>query len=448
MVKKCSTFARDSVDLERFASWPNRWENVGPRVQTRGSTDVRGRAEVLRGSNLLRLADYNQAVVLDLIRRAPGRSRADVQRTSGLSSQAISNITRRLIEGGMVQESAPLDAARGRPSIPLSVKADGAFAMGVHLDPARLTLLLIDLAGEVRERLQLRMPHDLNPRDVISLIALSTGRLISAAGADRHRVLGLGVAVPGPLDVVSGVMLDPPQLPRWHDVRLRADLHDFTGMPVLLDKDVTASATAELRTSASSDFLLLYLGSGVGASVVTAGQVLRGVSNNIGEIGDILVDPSAEDLGWGGRRGGLAAACVPEALVIQAAQAGVIPLPDLTDYLALDDACTTLSELAAGGNPTACFILERAARRVAVGIGVLVNFLDVPRVVLGGPMWNRLSAAFLPVVEDAVRDELVVSRDSLEVVGSALSEQIAAQGAAELVMDHFLAPHASVLLME
>ena len=403
---------------------------------------------MLRGSNLLRLADYNQAVVLDLIRRGPGRSRADVQRTSGLSSQTISNIARRLIEGGMVEESAPLDAARGRPSIPLSVKADGAFAVGVHLDPARLTLLLLDLAGEVRERLQLRIPRDLSPRDVISLIALNTGRLISAAGADRQRVLGLGIAVPGPLDVVSGVMLNPPQLPRWHDVRLRADLHDFTGMPVLLDKDVTAAATAELRTSASSDFLFLYLGSGVGASVVTAGQVLRGVSNNIGEVGDILVDPSAEDLGWGGRRGGLAAACVPEALVIQAAQAGLMPLPDLTDYSAIDDACTLLSELAASGDPKASDLLRRAAHRVAVGIGVLVNFLDVSRVIVGGPIWDRLSEAFLPVLEPAVRNELIVPRKSLTVAGSVVSEQVAALGAAELVMDHFLAPRASVLVMD
>lgn len=403
---------------------------------------------MLRGSNLLRLADYNQAVVLDLIRRGPGSSRADLQRTSGLSSQTISNIARRLIEAGMVCESAPSDVARGRPSIPLSVQGDGAFAVGVHVDPARLTLLLLDLGGGVRDRLQLRTPRDADPDELTSLIALSAGRLIRTCGVDRDRVLGMGVAVPGPLDVLTGVVLNPPQLPKWHDVRLRADLHDTTGMPVLLDKDVTASATAELRSSSSSDFLFVYLGSGVGASVVTQGRVLRGVTNNIGEIGDILVDPGAEDLGWGGRRGGLAAACVPEALVIQAVQAGLMTMPDLTDYLAIDDACTTLAGLAAAGDATALSILHRAARRLAVGIGVLVNFLDVPRVVLGGPTWNRLSTAFLPVIEQAVHHELTVPRPAFTVVGSALSEQVAAQGAAELVMDHFLAPSASALVMD
>jgi predicted NBD/HSP70 family sugar kinase len=283
---------------------------------------------------------------------------------------------------------------------------------------------------------------------VTALIAVTIGRLIREAGVDRDRVLGVGIAAPGPLDVRTGVVLDPPQLPKWRDVRLRADLHDATGLPVLLDKDVTASATAELRNSSGSDFLFLYLGSGVGAAVVTGGQVLRGASNNIGEIGDILVDPSAEELGWSGRRGGLAAACVPEALVIQAAQAGLLPLPDLSDYLAIDDACTTLSELAASGDAAASTILDRAARRVAVGIGVLVNFIDVPRVVMGGPTWDRLSAAFLPVLTDAVRSELVFSRDDFVVEGSTSGEQIAAEGAAELVLDHFLAPRAGALVLD
>src|SRR3546814_12552371 len=97
-------------------------------------------------------------------------------------------------------------------------------------------------------------------------------------------------------------------------------------------------------------------------------------------------------------------------------------LPDRTDHLALDDACTRLSELAAGGDPTAAGILERAARRVAVGLGVLVNFLDVSRVIVGGPLWDRLTASFLPVLEAAVRRELVVSRGALTVVGSVVGD--------------------------
>ncbi|MET9194395.1 ROK family transcriptional regulator [Streptomyces olivaceus] len=401
-----------------------------------------------RGSNQLRLADYNQAVVLELVRRSRGVSRADLQRESGLSSQTISNITRRLIDEQLIRESTPGGSARGRPSIPLVTDPDGAYSVGVHIDPARLTVVLLDLAGEVRLGRQEHTPQVTDPSKVTAFIADTVHGLITEAGVDRARVLGLGIAAPGPLDADAGVLLDPPQLPNWRDVRLGADLREATGLPVLLGKDVTAAATAELRASqeTSNTFVFLYLGSGVGASVVLDNQVVRGATNNIGEVGDLLVDSDAEQLEWSGRRGGLAAACVPEALVLQAARVGLMPLPDLNDYVAVDDACSALCARAAEGDAVAARLLRRAAHRVAVGLGVLVNLLDVPRVVIGGPLWARLSPAFLPVMGDLVARELVAAR-GVEVQGSAVGDRVAAQGAAELVLDHFLAPRASALMV-
>lgn len=379
-----------------------------------------------RGSNQLRLADYNQAVVLELVRRSRGVSRADLQRESGLSSQTISNITRRLIDEQLIRESTPGGSARGRPSIPLVTDPDGAYSVGVHIDPARLTVVLLDLAGEVRLGRQEHTPQVTDPSEVTAFIADTVHGLITEAG----------------------VLLDPPQLPNWRDVRLGADLREATGLPVLLGKDVTAAATAELRASqeTSNTFVFLYLGSGVGASVVLDNQVVRGTTNNIGEVGDLLVDSDAEQLEWSGRRGGLAAACVPEALVLQAARVGLMPLPNLDDYVAVDDACSALCARAAEGDAVAARLLRRAAHRVAVGLGVLVNLLDVPRVVIGGPLWDRLSPAFLPVMGDLVARELVAAR-GVEVQGSAVGDRVAAQGAAELVLDQFLAPRASALMV-
>lgn len=403
-----------------------------------------------RGTNLLRLADFNQAVVLDAVRRAPaGLSRSELGPLSGLTPQTISNIARRLIEKELVQEGEPIQAARGKPRIPLIIDGDGGYALGVHVDPARLTVVLLDLAGEIKGYTQLRTPKARFPKRVIDVIASTAANLVRGADVDPARVLGLGVAAPGPIDVTAGVVLDPPQLPNWRNVRLRADLHASTGLPVLLDKDVTAAATAELRASPSSshNFVFLYLGSGVGAGVVLGDEVVRGATNNIGEVGDILVDPDADDLGWG-RRGSLATACIPEALVTQAAGEGLLSAPRYEDYGAVDDAFTALCELAYAGNQTASGLIDRSARRVATGLAVIVNLLDVDRVVLGGPMWSRISARYLALLPDLLAAELIAARRPIPVEGSAVGEHVAAQGAAGLVLDHFLAPRPSVLLME
>ncbi len=403
-----------------------------------------------RGSNLLRLGDFNQAVVLDVVRRSTGISRAELGRRSGLSPQTVSNIARRLLDEELIREGEPSEATKGRPSIPLTVEGGGAFAVGVLIDPTRLSIVLVDLAGEIRGETRVPTPPASRPREVVNLIAEVVLQLVRDSGVAHDRVLGIGIAAPGPIDVEAGIVVDPPQLPNWRDVELRSELHAATGLPVLLDKDVTAAATAELRAQAETvdSFLFLYLGSGVGAGIALGSNVLRGVSNNIGEIGDMLVDDEAEDLGWPGVRGGLAAACVPEALVLQAQQAYILPTVPLLDYAVIDSALTDLCELAASGHEGARSLLARAARRVAVGLGTIVNLLDLDTVILGGPVWPRLAPFFLEPLPALIAETLVATRRSVRVMGSAFGERIAAQGAAELVLDRFLGPNPAVLVMD
>ena len=416
-----------------------------------------------RGSNLVRLGDFNQTVVLDVVRRHPhGVSRAELGQLTGLTPQTVSNIARRLLDAGLLREGSPTpptDGRRGKPRTPLFVEAGGGYALGVHVDPARLTFVLVDLAGEVLVFSRLPTPNPRGgrfPARVITLIATTVAGLVQRAGIDPGRVLGLGVAAPGPIDVEGGVLIDPPQLAGWSNVRLRTDLREATGLPVLLDKDVTAAATAELRAADTtpSNFVFLYLGSGVGAGIVLGDEVQRGATNNIGEIGELLVDPDpdAQPLGWG-RPGSLATYCIPQAMVERADRAGVLRAPAHGDFVAQDAAFSTLCELAYAGDPAAAQVIDRSATAVATGLASLVNLLDVDRVVLGGPLWSRLSSRYLALLPRLITRDLivpgpVVGRRPLVVDGSAVGEDVAAQGAAALVLDHFLAPKPSTLLME
>jgi len=234
----------------------------------------------------------------------------------------------------------------------------------------------------------------------------------------------------------------------WHNVNLRTELHAATGLHVLMDKDVTAAAAAELWATPGDgrNFVFCYLGSGIGIGVVMNDEVLRGATNNIGEVGEILVDPNAEDLGFG-VPGSLAQTCLPQALVIRGAAAGLIPQPDCLDFGAVDQAFSLLCALAADGDDRAGELIDRAAQRLGVGLAVMVNLLDVERVVLGGPIWSRISERFLAVAPAAINARLVAA-PGVQVAGSAVGEHVAAQGAAVLVLDHFLSPRPSALLME
>jgi hypothetical protein len=95
-----------------------------------------------RGTNLPRLADFNQAVILDAVRHAPdGLSRVELAGLTGLSAQAVSNITRRLLDRELIAEAGTLvPAGRGKPRTLLRLHPTGHYAIGVHVDPTVTTL--------------------------------------------------------------------------------------------------------------------------------------------------------------------------------------------------------------------------------------------------------------------------------------------------------------------
>jgi len=407
---------------------------------------------VARGSNLSRLGDFNQVVVLDAIRRSTeGISRVELVGETRLTAQTVSNIVRRLLDEELVLEGGRVrPTSRGKPRTLLRVNSSARFAVGVHVDPASITYVLIDIEGSVRSYARRRTQDTGRPDQVVAGIAAEVQRMIDGAGVDPSLVLGLGVAAPGPVDVVEGALINPPQLQGWERVRVRADLHRATGLHVLLDKDVTAAATGErwARGGSRHHFVFCYLGSGVGAGIVMDDLVLRGASNNIGEIGNIVVDCDGEDVGIG-LPGTLAGTCLPQALVARGQRRGLLDAcVSQNDFVAVDDAFTLLCERAYAGDPGCLGLLDLASYALASGLAVLVNALDVDRVVLGGPIWSRISSHVLNTLPAMIQPQLVAARQPLAVEGSAVGEHVAAQGAAALVLDHFLSPRASVLMMD
>jgi predicted NBD/HSP70 family sugar kinase len=406
-----------------------------------------------RGSNLTRLGGFNQIVLFDAIRRARGGiSRVELVTETGLTAQTVSNIVRRLLAAELVVEIGRVQTAvRGKPRTLLQVQPSAQLAVGVHVDPATLTFVLIDVKGEVRQYARRRTPQARRPEEVVAVIAEQVQRLVAGAGIESSAILGLGVAAPGPLDVDEGVLLGPPQLAGWDKVRLRADLHRATGLHVLVDKDVTAAATAErwAQHGARHHFVFCYLGSGVGAGIVMDDVVLRGASNNIGEIGRILVNSDTEDLGVGIRPGSMAVGCEPRSMVVRARRRGLITSDVvLDDYVGVDEAFTELCERAYAGDEACLQLLDEAAAALAEGAAVLVNALDVDRVVFGGPIWSRISSRMLAVLPELIQPKLVAARSPLIIEGSGVGEHVAAQGAAALVLDHYLSPRPSALLMD
>ena len=125
-----------------------------------------------RGTNLFAVGGFNQAVILDLIRRAPsGLSRVEIASATGLSAQTVSNVSRRLLDGGIVLEAGKVGGGPGKPRTLLQLVPTGLYAIGVHLDPTVITYVLLDLAGEVVADHRTPAPTGIGPAAAVDAMA-------------------------------------------------------------------------------------------------------------------------------------------------------------------------------------------------------------------------------------------------------------------------------------
>jgi predicted NBD/HSP70 family sugar kinase len=406
-----------------------------------------------RGTNLPRMGDFNLTVILDAIRRATGGlSRVELAQIVGLSPQTISNISRRLLDQNLIVEAGKEGSGPGKPRTILRLNPAGMYAVGVHLDPAVATFVVLDLVGAVVLHSSVKTPDSSRPEAVITAIAAEIEKLIEASGVDRTKIAGLGVAAPGPIDHDNGTVVEPPLMDGWDSVPLRDALAEATGLSVLMDKDVTSAAVAETwagGASGAGSFVFMYMGTGIGCGIVLNDEVVRGTSGNAGEIGHIIVDPDGAPCDCG-LRGCVKSTCIPQVLVAQAQAAGILDEPGTaTSNAAVQERFAMLCEAADAGNSEAAAIIDKSAELVARAASAVANTLDVDRVVFGGPFWPLLSARYLAKVPGLIQQNSDAGNiHAVEVVGTGVGEDVGAVGAACLVLEHTLAPRAQRLLLE
>lgn len=398
------------------------------------------------------MGDFNLTVILDAIRRTSGGlSRVELAQIVGLSPQTISNISRRLLDQNLIVEAGKEGSGPGKPRTILRLNPGGMYALGVHLDPAVTTFVVLDLVGAVVQHSRIKTPGGNDPAAVIATIAAELAQLVDDSGVDRSRIAGLGVAAPGPIDLDNGTVVDPPLLPGWDRVELRDALARATGYSVLVDKDVTSAAVAETWAggpSGAGTFVFMYMGTGIGCGIVLNDEVVRGTSGNAGEIGHIIVDPDGPPCDCG-QRGCVKSSCIPQVLVAEAEAAGILDGPEASTAAEIQQSFSELCARAYAGDEHAAAILDKSAVLVARAVSVVTNTLDVERVVFGGPFWTSLAQRYLeliPPLLDANSDARLIH--PIEVVGTGVGEDVGAIGAASLVLEHTLAPRAQRLLLE
>ena len=365
--------------------------------------------------------DVNRSAILAHLGAQGPASRADLARALNVSPALMTQLTKDLLADGLLVELDHSPSQGGRPARMLGLVATAGRAVGVKIAPDHVAFVEVGIAGGVLRSAS--EPFDAAASTMLNDVTELLRRFI--AGGGKSPLLGVGVGVPGAVDRQGSGLVDSAQL-GWSQVPVGATLRRELDLPVLVENNVNALAMAERLYGLGrqyEDFLVLTIGTGIGAGIVVDGAVLRGASGGAGEIGHIPIEPDGP-LCTCGNRGCLEAIIGQAGLIRTARERGVIGAHSGMD---------ALRSAADAGNEAAAAVFSEAGHLLGRALAGIVHTLD-PEIVIvlgeGTASWNHWSFGFEP----ALRSSLIPSRRGLAVAVESWQDESWAQGAASLVL--------------
>ncbi|WP_370068682.1 ROK family protein [Streptacidiphilus sp. MAP5-3] len=361
--------------------------------------------------------------VLRAVRMAGSLTQAEIARSTGLSAATVSNIVRELSEAGTVVVTPTSSGGRRARSVSLS--ADAGIVVGVDFGHSHLRVAIGNLAHRVLAEESEPLDTDASAEQGFGRTEQLVARLLEQTGFAPEKVIGVGLGVPGPIDVETGALGSTSILPGWSGISPAKELSARLGMAVRVDNDANLGALGELVWGAGrglSDLAYIKVASGVGAGLVIAGQIYRGPGGTAGEIGHITLDEAGPVCRCGNR------GCL-ETFVGARHILGLLQQSHGQDL-----SIPKVVELAQRGDLGCRRVLADAGRQIGSGVATMCNLLNPRRVILGGDLAEAGDLVLDPIRESVARYAIPSAARQLSVVPGTLGGRAEVLGALALVM--------------
>ncbi|MBG0828829.1 ROK family protein [Planomonospora sp. ID67723] len=343
------------------------------------------------------LREINDRAALELLLSSGPLTRGQIGELTGLSKVTASQTLARLEERGLVEVAGEQAGGRGPNAALYGVVSSSAYVAGLDVGPEFVTTAIADIRGRiVAEATVAPDGHD----DPVAVVHNAVVKACRSAKVALSKLRAVVIGTPGVVDPRTGDVRFSFDLPGWHEGIHEALARDLR-RDVKIENDVNLVAVAERTLGAArdaDDFVLLWVGRGIGLGVVLGGRLHRGRSGSAGEIGYLPVPgvPLAEDVrAVPGRlpslAGGLQSLVSAEAVTELAAQYG------FTGQSAAECVAAAV-EAGERGRP----LLDDIAGRLALGVASVCVVLDPGLVVLAGEVSQAGGSMLTGRIEEAV----------------------------------------------
>ncbi len=282
----------------------------------------------------------------------------------------------------------------------------GNFAIGVDLGGTNLRIAAVDTSGKVLEKITTGTQVNRGRDHVIFEMCNAIHDLVTKFRGVGH-LEGIGIGVPGIIEMQTGMLRESPNLPGWQDYPVKGEIERRLSTHVILENDANSAALGEKWLGAAAtvdDMCMITLGTGVGGGIVLQGRVWHGMTGMAGELGHTNVDPEGPPCGCGSRGcvEQYASATAVKRMAIEAIATGEAPELSRAMNEEPEFSSKVVYQMAVQGDQPARKIFERVGRALGCVLADLVNIFNLPMYVIGGGVASAWEA-FAPTMLEEVR---------------------------------------------
>jgi glucokinase-like ROK family protein len=387
--------------------------------------------------------EINLSIVLNCLRETSPLSRAQLAEITGLNKTTVSSLVRELIARKFVREIGFGPSGGGRPAVMLELNPDAGCIIGMEIGVDFILAILTDFKAQILWRHR-EDTDQAEGQEAILAKALDIVRQALAASESTHSpVLGIGVGIPGLVDVSSGTLLFAPNL-KWRDVPLREVFSQEFDTPVFVDNEANVAALGERYFGAaqcSRDFIYLSIGVGLGGGIFLDGQLYRGIGGYAGEVGHMTIVSDGERCNCG--NWGCWETLVSQTAVVnqvrKAMEAGnASRVSQSVEGQLKRISIPVIVEAAEEGDEVARQALEETGVYLGIGIANLINAFNPELVIFGGVL-SLASDYLLPAAEKTLEERsLIWSQRMARVMASSYGPDACVMGGVALVLHDIL----------
>lgn len=372
----------------------------------------------------------NKSIVFRSIKKNEPLSRSQISKITGLNKATVSTMVSEMLEESFVYEIESNQSSGGRKPVLLYFNNLAGFSVGIDLGVNYILGVLTDLNGHIVEEVTQTLTS-IEYEDVKNNLVNIIKKLIKKAPESTYGIVGIGVGVPGNVDLDENILFAPNL--KWKNVDLKAELQNELHIPVKIQNEANCGVHGEHlygRGKNVSDLVYISIGVGIGTGIIIKNNLYTGTSGISGEMGHVTLNANGSKCRCG-NHGCWELYASEQALLEHVKKQKVLSSSN-------DISLEKLVAEAKTGNKEVLQILNTLGEYVGIGLTTVINTFNPEMVIIGNRI-SQFSRWLTNPVNHVLQDRLsYYHNENTEIKFSALGRYSSALGATSIAISHFL----------